>query len=31
MDAFDRAVLRWGLLLLTANHVAFAIHQWWHS
>ncbi len=26
MDSFDRAVLKWGLLTLLANKVAFAIH-----
>jgi hypothetical protein len=30
MDRIDRAVLRWGLLVLAANKVAFVIHQLLH-
>lgn len=28
MDRIDRAVLKWGLLILAANAIAFEIHRW---
>lgn len=30
LDRTDRAVLRWGLLLLSANWIAFHVHQCLH-
>jgi len=30
MDALDRKVVLWGLLVMAANVIGFALHRWLH-